>query len=457
MTPTRLASFAVLVLVPVSASAQVIQRPERAAEVVSRRTDTERSSQSLNVGFNLMGGYDTNETDDRFDPTLPDLSPVIIDSTSLITFDASVDYMRVQRTRLFGARFTGATTHYTDTTTDVGPGNNFGAELTFETPMGTATRFNASQRFTYDRLFSLGGFEPIQSDVPITELPTSTAGGVAEIPSILSDTNVGLQQRVGRRGNLGGTYGYVRQVFTGDAATGDSNSHRAGATYAYQMKRTTALTMSYAYSSGEYAPLLFTSGGGGGGTRPLVGHSILGGFDMTKRLSPRRAVQFALGLGATRTQAVTGDDDIEYAWWAPSASLSTRIDLGRTWALSANYSHGQTSLSGLTREAYSGRAASTSLGGKMGPVDIAATAGFTWGSTGAGAALSSDYESLTGTLQAGMPIGKRLNAVVQYTWYQYDVTGEADVPVALPPGYTRNSIRAGLSVRLPVIETRATR
>lgn len=453
MTSTRFASFAVLVLVPASASAQVITRPERAAEVVSRRTDTERSSQALNVSLSLMGGYDTNETDDRFDPILPEESPVLIDSTSLITFDASLDYLWVQRTRTFGARFNGATNHYTDTTTNVGPGNNFGAEVTFESPMGTATRFNAAQRFTYDRLFSVGGFDPIASDVPLAELPTSGVQGVAEIPSILSDSNVGLQQRLGRRTNLSGTYGYVRQVFTG-AATGDTHSHRAGMTYAHQLKRTTQLTMSYAYSSGEYAPLLFTSGGGGGGTRPLVGHSILGGFDLTKRLSPRRAVQFALGLGATRTQAVTGDDDLAYAWWAPSASLSTRIDLGRTWALSGNYSHGQTSLSGLTREAYSGRAASTSLGGKMGPVDIAATAGYAWGSTGVDAAFSSDYESLTGTLQAGVPIGRRLNAVVQYTWYQYDVTGDASVPVTLPPGYTRNSIRAGLSVRLPVIETR---
>ena len=167
------------------------------------------------------------------------------------------------------------------------------------------------------------------------------------------------------------------------------------------MQRTTALTMSYGYSSGEYAPLI-----DGGGTRPLVGHVDPGRHELQQAAvaAPRRAV-----LVQRRRHPHGGGDrrrrSIGYTFWAPSGSASARVDLGRTWALSSNYSHGTTALSGLTREAYNSGAFSTSLGGSVGRVVLVFTGGLARGATGVGAVESSDYISYTGAAQASVPIG----------------------------------------------------
>ncbi len=326
---------------------------------------------------------------------------------------------------------------------------NFNGALTWTTPLGSATRFSASQRFLYDSLYSFGAFEPLENDIPAGELPGSTAQGVAALDSFATDTQLGLEQRLGRRNSLNGSATYSRRNYTGGEATGDTSSTSGNVGWSRQLQRTTSLNVTYGYSNGEYAPLV-----GGGTNRPLVGHAIQGGMSFSKRLSPRKAAQFSFTFGATRTDAVTGDAEVSYAFWAPSGSGQVRVDIGRSWALSGNYSQGITALSGLTLEAYNSRTLGVSLGGSVGRVSLAFSGGLAGGATGVGALESSEYTSYTGGMQASMPIGKNLSTLVEYTYYSYDVSGSAELPSSLPPAYQRNTIRAGLSLRLPIIETR---
>jgi hypothetical protein len=441
--------LAAALLAPAPLAAQVLNRPERAADVVERTTDTSHSSQSLTVSLNVMGGYDRNDTESFVGG--PDL-PVLFESSSSGTVDGGLAYSRSQGTRTLGLAFNGTGTFYSGDLIQAGPARAFNGGLTFSTPMGRAARFSFEERLMYDSLYSLGAFDDIGLEQPIGELPVGgPTQGVAEIGSISSDSNVGLQYNLGRRSALSGSYGYVRRVYSG-ISTGDLSSQRATVALSRQLRRTTGMNVSYGYSSGDYAPLV-----GGGGTRPLVGHFVQGGFNVTKRLSPRRAVQFSFGVGATRADAVTGDDDINYTFWAPSANMQARVDLVRTWALSTNYSRGTTALSGLTREAYSSDAFGLSVGGQVGRVDLVFTTGAARGATGAGAAVTSDYMTYTTAVQLGVPITKRLSGVVQYSLYSYEVSGNAELPSALPSSFSRSAIRAGLSVRLPIIEPRAAR
>ena len=449
---TRLASLgsAALLLLPLSAAAQVVSRPERAAEIISRTTDQTRSTQSLAFSLDLLGGYDQNDSQD-FQLVDPDAPPLFLESSSTGTVNAGLAYSRVDATRVLGVTVNGGTSFYGGggLNQDVGPSKNFNAGLTWTTPIGRSTRFSASQRLLYDSLYSFGAFEPLDNDIPIGELPGSTTQGVAALDSFATDSTLGLERRVGRRNALNGSVGYSRRNYTGGEATGDTSSQSANVGWSRQVQRTTSLNVTYGYSNGEYAPLI-----GGGTTRPLVGHAVQGGMSFSKRLSPRKAAQFSFSLGATRTDAVSGDDDIRYAFWAPSGSAQVRVDLGRTWVLSGNYSRGTTALSGLTLEAYNSSTLGTSVGGSVGRVGLVFTAGLAGGATGVGAVESSDYTSYTGAVQASMPIGRHLSTLVEYSYYSYDVTGTATLPSSLPPSYQRSTIRAGLSLRLPIIETR---
>ena len=93
-------------------------------------------------------------------------------------------------------------------------------------------------------------------------------------------------------------------------------------------------------------------------------------------------------------------------------------------------------------------------GSLFGRVSFAFSGGLAGGATGVGALESSEYTSYTGGAQASMPIGKNLSTLVEYTYYTYDVTGSAALPSSLPPSYQRSTVRAGVSLRLPIIETR---
>ena len=280
---TRLAllGLAAVLLLPLPAAAQILTRPERAAEVISRNTDQTRSTQSLAFSLDLLGGYDSNDSEE-FQIVNPDAPPVFLESSSSGTVNAGLAYSRVDRTRVLGVTVNGGTSYYGGgTIQDTGPSRNFNGALTWTTPIGRATRFSASQRFLYDSLYSFGAFEPLENDIPVGELPGSTAQGVAALDSFATDTQLGLEQRMGRRNSLNGSATYSRRNYTGGEATGDTSSTSGNVGWSRQLQRTTSLNVTYGYSNGEYAPLV-----GGGTNRPLVGHAIQGGMSFSTRLSP---------------------------------------------------------------------------------------------------------------------------------------------------------------------------
>jgi hypothetical protein len=445
---TSLGLLAAAAVLPAPASAQVLVRPTRAADMIAR-TDPGSSSQSLVAAMSLFGGYDTNDASgvNTSDPNAP---PLFLDSSSSVLTHGSLDYARNSGGQFIGVNLAGAGNFYGGSNSELGPATIVGTGLTFETPMGQASRFSADQRVDYNSLYTVGAFNDLAEGSPVGEIPTdSSVQGVSELSTLLSTTNVGVTRQLGRRSDLSLQYGYVHNdnLGTGD---GDANSHRATVGFSRQLQRRSSMIVSYSYSNGEFAPL-----SGIGNSRPLVGHTIQSGFDFTKRLSPRRAVQFSFTLGASRNSAVTGDVDlIEYSFWTPAANASARVDLGRTWTLTGNYGRAVTPLAGLTGETYVADTVGYALGGDIGRVGIALTGGAAIGSQGAGALQTSDYTSYTQSAQANVPITDRLEVVAQYNWYRHDVTGTAEVASAVPTRFSRSSVRVGLTWELPIISTR---
>jgi hypothetical protein len=449
LAPAPFGLLAVLLL-PTAGAAQVMSPPERAADVIAR-TSGEQSRTTLNFTLGVTGGVDRNDLAE-FEPTTdPDGPSVFDDSTNNGSIAAGLEFARTSGRRNFGAMVNGSTDLYGGNSATTGPSGRLLSAVNFGAPLGSASRFSAGQRFNYESLYSPAAFAPIEGDVPAGELPIDgPTQGIAELASYTSDTNLGLEHRLGRRNALNGSFGYVFRSFSGN--NGNDRSMRASAAWSRQVTRFTSINASYAYSNGEFSPLL-----GGGGTRPLVGHSVESGFSHTKRLSPRRALQLNASVGAVRTDAVTGTDASSIQFWSPSASVSARIDLARTWALSANYSAGTSALSGLTTEAYRSDAFGGSIGGTVGRVAIVASTAAGRGTTGNGSEAPSDYSSLSGTFQVSLAITKRLSGMVQYNWYQYDISGDAAIPSSLPANYKRSAIRAGLSLELPIIGERESR
>jgi hypothetical protein len=449
MTRIRLAflAAALIGIAPRPAPGQVLTPPTRAADIIAR-SDTATSTQSLVVSTSLFGGYDTNDNQSSV-PTDPNAPPVFLDSYSTVLFDAGMDYSHNRRGRFIGFNLNGSGTLYGQSS-EIGQARSFDSAFRLETPLGAPRRLSLDQRVAYSTLYSLGAFTDLASGTAPGDVPSDPLLlGVSELGSVNYETLVGLTQRIGRRGNLSGQLGYVRQENNG-TDFGDSSSKRANLVLSRQMNRVSTFNVTYAYSNGEFTSLNLA-----GTTRPLVGHSVQGGYSYSKRLSPNRAILLSVGLGASRTTALTGLlEEGEYSFWAPGGSASVRVDLGRTWALSADYGHAVTSLSGLTGEAYVADTFGTSLGGNFGRFDVSLMAGLGRGSTGVDAALASDYTTQTFAAQTGFAVTRRLHAVVQYNYYGHDVSGDAEVGSAVPATFSRHSARAGLTLRLPIITAR---
>ena len=77
----------ILALCPLPAAAQVLSRPERAAEIVSRGRPTRRARRStLAFSLDLLGGYDQNDSEE-FQIVDPDAPPVFLESSSTATVE----------------------------------------------------------------------------------------------------------------------------------------------------------------------------------------------------------------------------------------------------------------------------------------------------------------------------------------------------------------------------------
>ena len=182
---------------------------------------------------------------------------------------------------------------------------------------------------------------------------------------------------------------------------GQHQLHGRHLEFSRQLQRTTALTVAYGYSSGEYAPLI-----DGGGTRPLVGHVIQGGMNFSKRLSPRRAAQFSFTVGATRTEAVTGGDAARLHVLGPLGfgvgPRRSRPDLGALEQLQPRHDGAVgPDARGLQLRCVQHLARRFGRDGSC----WCSPAAWLAASTGVGALESSDYTSYTGAAQASVPIG----------------------------------------------------
>jgi hypothetical protein len=64
--------------------------------------------------------------------------------------------------------------------------------------------------------------------------------------------------------------------------------------------------------------------------------------------------------------------------------------------------------------------------------------------------VSSPYTAYSGDARLRIALGKKCATYVEYLLYYYNFTASMPVPTGIPPGLTRNTVRAGLTLWIPV-------
>lgn len=182
-------------------------------------------------------------------------------------------------------------------------------------------------------------------------------------------------------------------------------------------------------------------------------HGINAGVDYSLALSAsRRAVLgFRAGVASvTRLQTLMINDVLADKYRLLSAQVSLAYPFGRTWQARATYRRGFEYLAGFQDPVYTNGVIAYLDGSLSRRLDLMASSGFSTGES----VLNRDslyYDTYTATAQLRYALGRNLAASVQYLLYYYDFRGITDPNSPLPPGLTRNGLRAGLTMWFPIM------
>jgi hypothetical protein len=439
----RIVTVCVVVVcaLPVLAEAQqVAQRPSRPYRGLfggSRPPEPNRTRHELTFTSTVLGGYDdylTPGSDGGGDPAQPGVSG------STVLADSVLHYWFGKSARHFSADLRTLWTRYGSL--DVDPTLGGDLRLNASTELGRGNTLALTQTLAYEPSLVLGAFAPLEGDVDSRLLPDAGVGsGLVDQRSRSSNTSASLERRWSARQTTSASFSYFRRTYL-DEFGYDSAMRSVDGRYTRNMNRASTLGASYHFSDSEFQ-------NANGQIVPLREHSIEGETGYTRRLSPSRQIQFSGGVGATFVDTVNALGGESLSYWLPSGHAMMHLDVGRSWAIGADYRRTVNVLQGVTLESFATNSASIRADGVIGRrFEAAISTAFSLG-TAAAAEQLGRFEAYSGTAQLRYALARCCAISADYDYYYYNLR-DVSQPTGLPTQYDRNAVRIGVSVWLPL-------
>jgi hypothetical protein len=435
----RLSTYltAIILLCASQVGAQVIQRPERPITGIfggGRPPDPARSRQDLKLTLSTLGGYDENLTPGQsgggeFITREPGYSGLV---------DAALEYRRGRQTQMFeiGGRA------FMNTFRNVGLTPAYGGDLRARlvAPLGRRVRLELSENVRNEPFYTLGAFTPLRGDVGPEGLPdTNAASGFTLRPSWANDSALSLIGTWAGGSTLAGGYSYAKQDFRDDV--GDSASHRGSLDYTAAIGRRSSIRSSYQHSEAEFVEL--------DTVRPITHDTIDVGYQHERQASRTRRWSLGFGAGAIRVDTLNRDRDA-LTYTTPSGYARTRLDLGRTWSVSADYRRSVSALEGLTAELFVTDTGLVRLGGFIGQrAEIVVSTAYSEGAQSF-ATSTGTFDSYTGTVQLRYMLTRIWSVVAVHNFYRHAIHDVPNLPAGFPTRLDRNAFQVGMTLGLPL-------
>jgi hypothetical protein len=289
------------------------------------------------------------------------------------------------------------------------------------------------------RLFPLPAIPEPDSDLAVPE-QTVTPAPDLDYSAIQQESyryggNVGLNLSITNRLGLGVDYG--RSQTSTEGGLTDMQVQGGGASLRYRLTQNASFRAGYSRQEARYETL---------DRQPRLTEHVNIGVDYRKPLSITRRTHLRFGAGSALADDGRGRRRLQ-----ATGTASLIHQMKRTWSASADYRREVGFLEGFDQPVLSD-SVGAALGGLMSRrLEFSTGVRYFDGAIGL-TTNAQRFESYSAWVRARTALTRSLAAYAEYLFYHYEFDERLTRPPGLPPRYSRNGVRIGLSWWLPLIK-----
>jgi hypothetical protein len=399
------------------------------------------AQQSLNLSMSLIEAYDSDRLAD-----VGGVTPPVFQTGGFYTGLAPNMAFESHNQRVHVAVTAGSNLRYYDDLHQVVVmSHSVGAGLTAQ--IAPATTLFVNQGVSYAPAYLYGLFaksgNPAVGDViaPAADYALNTERSYAYA------TRASITQTLTPRSTLSFSADARYTTFVGDApGFSDLHSYDAGGQFTYAVDRDVKLRFGYTYRDTQYST-----------NNTFAEHDLNIGIDYSRPLSRTRRTTVGFSVGPTSasvpvpesaTVPLTGPESHRQQYWV-GADAFLNHQMGRSWNARGTLRRGVVYVEGLPNPVFTNAVSAVTEGFLNPRTDIAASAAYTQG-VSAVAGTAGTFATYTGDVRMRFATSKLLATYVEYVYYFYNFGPNLPLPPSVPPRFSRNGVRIGLTLWVPV-------
>jgi hypothetical protein len=422
-------------LIPVVLLALLLARTSSAQVSGREPRPSDRTAQQVSLRATTLAGYGDNLAS-LTSGLLP--YPSGYTSTSEATLTYSIG--RVSRSLEVSGR--GLVNAYPNT--GVRPGYGAGLDLRGRTIIGRRNELAGFQSAQYDPFFPLGALGGLGSDAGTGVSDPNPANALTDRRLFTTNSAVSFMRHWTRRTTTDLRYSLVRQTFV-DSIGSDGRTHAGSLAIDSALGRNGGVRATFQQQNGRFVE-------SDGEAFPTRSRMVDFGFRYGRALSRARRISFAGGIGAAQVDTIDVFTGEPFQRAMPSGYGTVSVDLGRTWAIAADYRRSTFMLHGSTSsEPFIAHEATIRAGGPLAPrlqgnVTASYSNGLTVREQGEG---SGQYDLYRGTAHVEFRLTPWWSAVVRVSHYRYQANSVGSRSLGILSAMHRNAVTAGFTWVFP--------
>jgi hypothetical protein len=398
--------------------------------------------QSLNLSMSLAEAYDSDRLAD-----VGGVTPPVFQSGGFYTsfvpnmdFESHTQRVHVAVTAASNLRY------YGDLHQVIAMSDSVGAGLTAQITRTTSVFVN--QGVSYSPAYLYGLFARTGTPAPGDVIAPAPDYALNTEHSYAYATRASITQTLTPRATLSFTADARNTTFVGQVAgLSDMHEYDAGGRFTYSVNSDINLRFGYTYRKTEYSPL-----------NTLPEHDLDFGIDYSRPLSRTRRTTVGFSVGPTSADVpvpesagvpLPGPESRQRQYWVGGDAFLNH-QMGRSWNARGTVHRGVTYVEGLPSPVFTNALAVVTEGFLNRRTDLVASAAYTEGLAVGARTSSSTFATYTGDTRLRFAMSKLLATYVEYVYYFYNFPLDMPLAPGIPPRFSRNGVRVGLTLWAPV-------